>query len=401
MKGAPPKYFSSWIDIDLDALVYNFDYITKRVAPAQVIAVIKANAIGHGSRMVGKTLQEAGARILAVSNFFEGLDLRNHGITVPVLVMNGLMPEQMEIAIEKDLSFFGFDGQAVETANTLARKIGKQARIHLKVDTGMGRLGILPKDAPAFAEVVKSLDWVQVEGIASHLASPYIPDHDEFSMKQYELFVQACETLDPEHRAIRHFAASAGTLRFPEAYSDAVRFQALLYGLARVWPLPWPLKPVASYKAKVVQVKILPKGHNVGYLLHYTCPEDTRIAIVPVGTADGLTGEHSDTGHVLIRGKRCRIVGVCCCEMMVDATDVPDAAVGDEVVLIGSQNGTTLTAPDFAGMGNTTYTNVLAKTSLRNPKVYWKGGKLVGIDQFAAPFCDGDDSGDGGCGQTS
>lgn len=385
---APCNYFSSWLNVDLDALVYNFNYVTEKVAPAKVIAVIKANAIGHGARMVARTLAAAGAQMFAVSNFMEGIDLRKHGIDQPILVMNGLLPEQMEIAIEKDLSFFGFDEQAVRTANELARKAGKKARVHLKVDTGMGRLGILPDQAPKFAEVVKGLDWITVEGIASHLASPYNPEHDHFSRMQFELFVKACDILDPEHKAMRHFTASAGVLRFPEAYCDAVRFQALLYGLSRFWPMPWPLKPVACFKSRVVQVKTLPKGHNIGYNLHYTTPAETRLAIVPVGTADGLTTEHADTGHVLIHGMRCRILGVCLCEMMVDITDVPETKVGDEVVLIGTQGERAITAVDFATMGNTSYSNVLAKMSLRNPKVYWQGGKCVHIDVFAEPLAE-------------
>ena len=377
-----PKYYSSWFEIDLDALRYNYQYIAAKVAPSKVIATIKANAIGHGARMVGRTLQAEGVHLLAVSNFLESMDLRKHGVTAGILAMNGLLPHQMEMAIEHDVSFFVFNADAARTANDLGRKAGKKARVHLKVDTGMGRLGILPDDAPALALALRGLDWLSIEGVASHLASPYVPEHDWFSVQQYELFVKAAQILDPEHRATWHFTASSGVLRFPQAYSDAVRFQGILYGLARVWPLPWPLKPVASYKARVIQVKTLPKGHNIGYGLHYTTNRTSRIAIVPTGTVDGLTFEHADTGLVLIRGKRCHIRGICACEMMVDVTGVDGVEPGDEVVLIGRQGEDYLSAPEFAALVNTNYTTILAKASWRVPRIYFSEGKRVGIEVF-------------------
>lgn len=377
-----PAQFSSWMDVNVDTLLANFEHITERVSPSKVIAVIKANALGHGMRMVGLTLQEAGAFMLGVSNFMEAIDLRKNGITIGILVMNGLLPEQMKAAIEHDVSFFVFDGGSAKAANAYAASLGKKARVHLKVDTGMGRLGILPDQASEFASTISGLDSLHIEGIASHLASPYVPEHDWFSKRQYELFVKAARILDPEHRALWNLAASSGVLRFPETYLDAVRFQTILYGLSRVWPIPWPLKPVAQYKSRVVQVKALPEGHNVGYMLHHTVSRETKLAIVPVGTADALTPAHASTGTVLIGGQKCRILGICSCEMMVDVTDTNGVGVGDEVVMFGRQGEHYVYAHEFAASGESSHTNILTRIPPRVPRVYWKGGRVVATETY-------------------
>ncbi|MDP2856381.1 MAG: alanine racemase [Bacillota bacterium] len=374
------RYFSSRMDIDLDLLEYNFRYIQEKVRPASVVAVIKANAMGHGARYVGRALQGMGATLLGVSNFFEGVHLRDNGVTTGILVFNGLTPAQVEMAIALDLSFFGIDPDFLSMVNDTARSLRKKARVHLKVDTGMGRKGFLPDQAHEIASVVPRLDHVQVDGVASHLASPYLEEHDEFSRAQYQKFMTAASIVDPHHKAIWHFAASSGAIRFPSTYADAVRPGALIYGTGRVWPIPWPLKPVSSFSSILAQVKVLPKGHNVGYRLHYTAPSDIEIGVVPIGTTDGLTSEHADTGLVLIRGRRCRIIGICSCEMMVDVSAVPEARSGDEVVVFGRQGSEEITAVDCATMGKTSYANLLTRIPPRVPRLYWRHGRCTGAD---------------------
>ncbi len=372
--------FSSWVDVSLDAFAKNYEYIAQKVSPAGVIPVIKANGMGHGARILADTLTELGARIIGVSNFLEGLQLRDHGIKTPVIVFNGLTSGQIEEAVRQDLDFFGFDQSSLEKANEIARKLGKKARVHVKVDTGMGRLGFLPEEAPRMRDLLSSLEHLDIVGVASHLSSPYVSEHDPFSLMQLEKFKKAAEILDPEHKAMWHFSASSGTVRFDTSYLDSVRPGALLYGVSRVWPLPWDLVPVAEYKSTLVQVKRLPKGHNIGYKLHYTAPRDMLMGVVPVGTTDGLTSEHADKGVVLIRGKRCRIVGICSCEMMVDLTDIPEAKAEDEVVMFGYQGEDFISAVESAEIVGTSYANLLTKIPWRTPRVYWKNGRRVAVD---------------------
>ncbi|MDP2860064.1 MAG: alanine racemase [Bacillota bacterium] len=378
----PPRHHSAWVDVDLDALVFNCQAISRYIAPARMIAVVKAYGLGTGAVMAGRALEEAGVYMLAVSNFHEAILLRKEGIRCPVLAMNGLLPEQMELAIAQDISFFGFDAASLRTADALGKKLCRRAKVHIKVDTGMGRLGILPEEAGATRLLLEGLTWVDLEGIASHIASPIAAEHNDFTFRQHATFLKVCETIDPRHRVVRHISSSNTVMRLPELNMDAVRCQAVLWGVSYIWPTPWPLKPVASYKARLVQVKTLPAGHNVGYRLKYSTARPTQLGILPLGTIDGLTADHAGKGYVLVRGQRCPILAVCTCESMVDVTDVPGAQAGDEVVLVGEQRGETLSAMEFAEMGGISFMNLLTKTGARVPRVYWRNGSYVNTEVF-------------------
>lgn len=378
----PPRHHSAWVDVDLDALVFNCQTISRHITPAKMIAVVKAYGLGTGAVMAGRTLEEAGVYMLAVSNFHEAMLLRREGIRCPVLAMNGLLPEQMELAIAQDISFFVFDASSLRTADALGRNLGRRARVHIKVDTGMGRLGILPEEAGAMRLLLDGLDWIAFEGIASHIASPIAAEHNDFTFRQYATFVQTCDTLDPGHRVIHHISSSNTVMRLPELNMDAVRCQAILWGVSYIWPTPWPLKPVASYKARLVQVKTLPAWYNVGYRLKYFTSRPTQLGVLPLGTIDGLTADHAGKGYVLVRGQHCPILGVCTCESMVDVTGVPGTQAGDEVVLVGEQGDETLTAMEFAEMGRISFMNLLTKTGARVPRVYWRNGTYVNTEVF-------------------
>lgn len=372
--GHPPRHYSAWVEVDLDALVRNYRLISAHIAPAKMIAVVKAYGLGTGTVMAGKALEEAGIYMLAVSNFHEALQLRQAGTRCPILAMNGLLSEQMEMAIAQDISFFVFDAESLRTASTLGKKLGRRARIHIKVDTGMGRLGILPEQAGAIKSLLDSLEWLDLEGVASHIASPIAAEHNHFTFRQYTTFMRACQTIDPAHTVIWHISSSNTVMRLPELNMDAVRCQAILWGVSYIWPAPWPLRPVASYKARLVQVKALPEGHNVGYRLKFHTGRPTQLGVLPLGTIDGLTAEHAGRGYVLVRGQRCPILAVCTCESMVDVTDAPGAQAGDQVVLVGKQGSETITAMEFAEMGGITFMNLLTKTGARVPRIYRQDG---------------------------
>lgn len=375
--------YSAWVDVNLDDLLYNYKFIAQKVAPAKVIPVIKANALGFGIPVIGATLSGAGAELLAVSNFNEALELRRHRVSTGILVMNGLLPVQMDIAVREDCTFLVFDEESIRAANECGRSHHKKAKVHVKVDTGLGRLGFLPSDAPAIRKVLDQMDWLDVTGVASHLASPYQERDRDFSYEQLRKLTEAASVLDPQHKAQWHLAASSGIVRYPEMHLDGVRPGCLIHGLSRVWPLPWDLKRDAAYRARVAQVKVLPAGHNVGYRRvnrQFSVAKDTRVAIVPIGTFDGLTGAYADTGLVLMHGKRCRILGLASCQMMVDASDLDNVRVGDEIVVYGRQGSDEITAVDSGAQVGISYGDVTGSLHRRVPRVYWRDGKCVAID---------------------
>ena len=232
-------------------------------------------------------------------------------------------------------------------------------------------------------KTLDQMDWLDATGVASHLASPYLDRDREFSYGQLHTFVGAASILDPSHEAQWHLAASSGIVRYPEMCLDGVRPGCLIHGLSRVWPLPWDLKRDATYKARVIQVKDLPAGHNVGYKRanrQFSVSKQTKAAIVPIGSHDGLTGAHADTGIVLLHGKRCRILGLASCQMMVDASALDSVKVGDEIVVYGRQGSDEITAFDCGAQVGISYGDVTGSLHRRIPRVYWKNGACVAID---------------------
>lgn len=368
---------SAWLEVDLDALIHNYRAISGRVRPAEVIPVVKANAEGLGARMVARTLQEEGVGMFAVSHFVEALDLRKHGITAGILAMNGLLPEQMTEAIEQGFQFFVFDQESLRDAQDAAVKAGKPAEVHVKVETGLGRLGVLPCDAKAMREAIDGLNHVKVVGVATHLQCPDVSEDDGSTRDQYRLFLETARIIDPGHKTKWHVAASSATLRFPEMYLDAVRPGKLCWGITNHEPVEWGLQPVGSLRTRLVQVKDLPAKHNVGYNMHRSLERDSKVGIIPMGVVDGFLPAHGDSGIVLVGGKRCPVLAVCSCESMVDVTGVPGARRGDEVTLYGSQGDAFLSITEFAKNAGSGYGNVARKISYRIPRFYRRGGRLV------------------------
>jgi alanine racemase len=373
---------SAWLEIDLDALLHNYHHSCEQVRPAQIIPVVKANAEGFGLRVIARELEQAGADMLAVSHFVEAPHLREHGVTADLLIMNGLFPRQMEAAVDAGFEFFVFDEQSMRAANEAAGNVNKKARVHIKVDTGLGRLGIMPGEARHVARLLEGLPQLNVVGLASHLAAPDASEHDEFTRRQYELFLQAAEALDPNHELLWHIAASSAVLRFPEMHLDAVRVGKLSWGVTGQAQPDWCLKPIASYKTRLVQVKTLPPGHNVGYNMRFSVDGPTRCGILPLGVVDGLRVGHAQEGRVLVHGQRCPILAVCSCELMIDVTAVPEAAAGDEVVLFGCQEGAELPLPEFAEFAGGNYGSVSRKIASRLPRHYYRAGKLAAVEVF-------------------
>jgi len=341
-----------------------------------IMAVVKANAYGHGAVPVARTLVAAGASWLGVASIEEACELRAAGgITTPILVLRGLEPADVTQAIALDLTAVVWDlTGAARLAAAVPR--GKRLAVHLKIDTGMHRLGADPSDLARIAGGIKRLP-LAVTGVMSHLACADEPGHPSFADQlgafEQGLAVLAAAGLEP---ATRHIANSAGLLADPRAHFDLVRPGIMLYG-----GLPHPshaaraaLEPVMHLSARIVQLREVPAGARIGYGHTFTCRRPTRIAVLPIGYADGYLRSLSNCGEVLVRGRRAPVVGrISMDHTTVDVTDVPRVETGDPVTLWGEDAGARLDVMEIGARAGTIGYEVLARVGSRVPRVHFGG----------------------------
>ena len=357
-------------EISLSALRHNFLEVVRHVGTCAILAVVKANAYGHGAVRVSLALVEAGARRFGVATVAEGITLRDAGITTPILVLAGLAPEEVPRLVDYGLTPVLPDREAVETLARLAAGRATPLPVHLKIDTGMGRLGLAPQEARTLLR-----DWpsvLQLEGLMSHLAFADTGDIDA-TEKQLARFR---ELLDWVKRAeipvpIAHVAGTAGILRHPSSHFDMVRPGLMLYGYA---PGNFPageLQPALTWKARIAQVKRVPRGQMISYGGTFVATRPTTVAVLSVGYADGYSRAFSNRGHVLIKGHLVPIVGRVCMDLtMVDVTDVPSVRTGDEAILLGEQGAVRISADDLALQLGTISYEVLSQIGPRVVRVY-------------------------------
>jgi alanine racemase len=345
-----------------------------------VWAVLKADAYGHGAPAVARTLERARVDGFCVALLEEAVELREAGIQAPILVMGGHYGGAYEEVVARDLTPVVHDAGQVEAFARLVRSgvAPKPARVHLKVDTGMARLGVTMGELPALARALAETPEVRVEGLMTHLACADAETHDGTG-QQLERFEAATELLARHgiKPLLRHAANSAALLR-SQAPLDAVRPGLALFGVApRAGgrELATDLKPAMRVRTEVVACREVAEGSPVGYGATWTAPRRSRIATVPMGYADGLSRRVGNRGHLIVRGVRAPIVGAVSMDMtMVDVTDVPGAAVGDEVVVLGSQEGpggrASISADEIAAHADTIAWEVLTSVSRRVPRFY-------------------------------
>jgi len=364
---------TKWADVDLGAIAHNVREIRKLVGEGvQVMAVVKANAYGHGAVPVARTALQAGAQWLAVSSPEEALELRRAGIAAPVLNLGFTPAAALPELVRQDVSLTLWDPGALAALQHVGRAVRRRARVHLKVDTGMRRLGIRPEDAPRFAQALAGSARVTLEGLFTHLADADSSDR-RYTEAQLDCFdrVRAAVAQTGAKPLLVHAANSAAILRHPRAHYQLVRPGILLYG---AHPVPaWndlSLRPALSVRALIAQVKEVPAGTRVGYGLTWTAPERRLLATVAAGYADGLSRRLSNRGHVLIRGHRCPIVGrVSMDQMIVDVT-AGGGAAGETAVLLGRQGDQDLTVDELAASQETISWEVLCAISARIPRRY-------------------------------
>ena len=361
--------------IDCSALGHNLSLVRRHIAPnCDILAVIKADAYGHGAIPIAKYLLTQGVSRFAVATLSEGLALRQAEITQPIIVMGGLQLEEFQEAIAHQLTPILY---SMDQASQLQERVLSQSSpypIHLKVDTGMGRLGFSVTEALTFLQDEHVLQCFQIEGIMSHLSDGDNPDQT-FTREQIQKFETVLQAFHANHLSVpfKHLANSAGILQHPSSHFNMVRPGIMLYGyhsLPSSQPPP-NLKPVLSLTTTVVQIRSFSSGHSVSYNRSFITTRPSRIAVLPIGYADGLNRLLSNKGHVLIQGQTVPIVGRVCMDMtMIDITDCPNVRPGEEVVLLGRQGEAKITAADLADTLDTIPYEILCSIGSRVPRTY-------------------------------
>lgn len=377
-----------WAEIDLDAIKYNIDSIKRRVDTKELIAVVKADAYGHGALDVSKTLVENGATKLAVAVITEAMELRHGNINTPIMILGYTPLEFAADLINYDIEQTIFDLEYATKLSEIALNLGKKAKVHVALDTGMGRIGFLINDN-SLNEILKisSLKGLEVVGIFTHFATADESDKN-YSNKQYKKFTDFNEKLVSKgvNIPLKHISNSGAIIDMPNTYLDGVRAGIVLYGYypsEDVLKQNLDLKKAISIKTQVAHVKILDKNEYVSYGRKFKTERKSIIATLPIGYADGYSRALTGKAKVIINGKFAPVVGTICMDQcMIDVTDIGDVHVGDEVIVLGKDKDLKFDADDMAkAMGTINY-EVLCMIKQRIPRVYIEDGKVKSIRNY-------------------
>ena len=371
----------TWAEIDLNAIQHNVAELRRCAPDAQFMAVVKAEGYGHGALQVARAALDAGATWLGVATLEEGVELRKAGLTAPVLIFGFIPPSQADMVVLYDLRPTLFHRDLAEALAQWGRVLMRRVPVHIKIDSGMGRIGVRPDEAVAFAQIVAALPQLDIEGIFTHLATADEPSSSQTS-QQLDRFAQTLAALKGAgiEPRIRHTCNSAGIMLRPDGHYDLVRAGIALYGLAPDPAVRWPadLHPALTWKTRIGLVKTVEPGTPVSYGATYRAAATERIVTLPVGYADGYCRLLSNRGEVLVGGRRCPVVGrVCMDQTMVRVPDDLDVKVGDEVVLLGTQGDETVSAADIAAKVGTINYEVVCAISKRVPRLYKRDGEWL------------------------
>ena len=366
--------YATWVEVDLGAIENNIQYFSE-LSAAQVMAVVKANAYGHGSCEVAEAALRGGATWLAVARVNEAQQLRQAGLNTPILILGYTPPLRMSEMIQAEVALTVWDLKQVARVGQAADAYGMEARLHLKVDTGMSRLGSRPVDVLALAEDIDKTPGVNLEGVFTHLAradesDPSTTDH------QLNRFQEVIENLEREglRPPLVHCANSAAALNRIGTHMDLMRVGIAMFGLepSCETPLPSVVRPALSWKSILVQAKTLPQGRGISYGHRYTTTREERIGTIPVGYADGL--RRVEGNQVLVGGRVVPVVGrVTMDQIMVNLDSLPEAQAGDEVIILGTQEGSRISAEDIANRWGTINYEVTSGIAARVPRLYQGG----------------------------
>lgn len=365
-----------WAEIDLGAIRHNVGVLKEKARGAEFMGVVKGYAYGHGNPASARAMLDAGADRLGVARVAEALHLREADITAPIHVFTEPPADAVATMIDEGITPTVYSPRFAQALSDAAAELGRVVPVHVKVDTGMHRVGLLADDVPDAIRFLKGLPGLRIEGVWSHLAVADVPDHP-FTRKQLDLFHDVTGKIQRTGLSLshRHIANSAATLTLPESHLDLVRCGVATYGL---WPGPAlvgsaDLRPAMSLRARVSMVKVVPSGDALSYGLSYELRETSTVATVPAGYADGYDRRLGGKGEVLVNGTRYRVSGaVCMDQFMVDAGSAP-VEVGQIVTLIGRDGSEHITAEELAGHIGTINYEVTTRVPSRVPRIYRDG----------------------------
>lgn len=378
-------YQRGYAEVDLDAIAFNMRSMKQNIAPeTKMIGVIKTDGYGHGSVPIAETLEQLDFLFgFAVATWEEAHELRQAGIKKPILILGYTFPYCYGQLAEEELRPAVFRRDTIPLLQKAAERAGKPVRVHVKVDTGMNRIGITPDgEGLRFLEALMGQDGIIIEGIFTHFARADESDKTSAigQLESFQNFIRTAEQKLGIKIPIKHCSNSAGILELPQANMDAVRAGITLYGLypsEEVDRGTVPLKPAMSLYSHLVCVKMLRKGHSVSYGGTFTASEDMRIATVPVGYGDGYPRSLSGKGYVLIHGKKAPILGrVCMDQFMVDVSHIPEAEEGDRAVLLGSDGEGQISASLLGELSGRFHYELVCDIGKRIPRIYRKQGEL-------------------------
>jgi len=379
-----------WAEISLDKLVSNLNNIKSLIGTSDICAVVKANAYGHGDKAIVLQLQKEGVKRFAVATMCEAVHLRKLGVTGDILLLGGCLDDTFESALQNDITLTVFDFDFAKRIANYARKTNKTVKIHIKLNTGMNRVGfdcITQSDRINTANLIydiSKLDCVEVEGIFTHFAVSDEQDSDGYTDFQINCINELVSLLKQKGITVKyiHCANSGAIINKPCAYFNFVRAGIALYGLYEGYGKPNNFTPILSLKSVISQIRNIEIGTSVSYGRSFVAKKPMRLATVNIGYGDGYPRSLSSKGRMLVNGKSCKIVGkVCMDQTVIDITDV-DCAVGDTVTVIGTDSGECITALEIANLDNTINYETVCNISMRVPRVYYKDGKIAEITQY-------------------
>ena len=371
----------SWIEVNLDAIAYNVRQVKAYLGKTALLAVVKADAYGLGAVPVAKVVMENGAARLGVVALDEAIELRQAGITAPILNMGPIAPEQAHYVLDYDLEQMVFQMEVAQALSQAAAERSVLAKVHSKIDTGMSRYGVSYKDAATFFKELAALPNLQIMGAMSHFPMSDAVDKS-FALLQIHRFKEIRRILEQEgyHIPLWHICNSGGTLDLPEAHLDMVRVGLMLYGYfpSNDVRRPFALKFAMSVKTRIASLRTLERGDTVGYGRRFMAEKEERIAVLPIGYVDGYDRGLRNVGQVLLRGQKVPIVGGLCMDAcFIKVTELPDVQIGEMVTIMGRDGEKEISPHDIAELIGSVSYEVIARFGKRLPRIYLREGRIV------------------------